>query len=233
MGGGLQPPPAQPWSMTLWTFFGVFSTLLVLSALDKVLTDHTGYGILLAPFGALMTLQFSLTQAPVSQPRNALYGQTVAISIALFVKLTLADAARTWIQIPITGALAIAAMGRLGVIHPPAGAASILFASSDKFDGVFFGLMLVGNAVAIVMATLINNLNSKKQYPVYYAFVPESWIARFVDALERDISYFRTKKLKREVDAKHERNESLRMSLFRGKEFDKSNKESAQQGLGK
>jgi len=38
--------------------------------------------------------------------------------------------------------------------------------------------MLVGNAIAICIAILINNLNDKKQYPIYYAFVGERWQAK-------------------------------------------------------
>jgi len=72
-------------------------------------------------------------------------------------------------------------MCKLGVIHPPAGAAAAIFASHDRFDGVYFGLMLVGNVIAICVAILINNLNDKKQYPIYYAFVGERWIAKTKD----------------------------------------------------
>jgi len=34
--------------------------------------------------------------------------------------------------------------------------------------------MIMGNIIAIATAILINNLNDKKQYPMYYAFIKES-----------------------------------------------------------
>ena len=44
--------------------------------------------------------------------------------------------------------------------------------------------MLLGNLIAISTAILINNLNDKKQYPMYYAFVREGTKDRIVNALE-------------------------------------------------
>lgn len=71
-GGGMTPPPPMPLRQVIWTFLGAFITLLILGGLNVVLSKETGYGILLPPFGALLTLQYGLTPAPASQPRNAI-----------------------------------------------------------------------------------------------------------------------------------------------------------------
>ena len=168
-GGRLQPPPSMKWLPTIHVFVGAFITMLILSVLSSSLKNATGYRyIILPPFGALMTLQYGLTAAPASQPRNALYGQIVSVSIALVVNTFIPST--SYSRVPLTTALAIASMCKLGVIHPPAGAAAALFASDDRFDVAFLGLFLLGNLIAISTAILINNLNDKKQYPIYYAF---------------------------------------------------------------
>ena len=65
-----------------------------------------------------MTLQYGLTPAPASQPRNALYGQVMSLSIALVVNLFMPVGL---IRVPFTTALVIATMCKMGITHPPAG----------------------------------------------------------------------------------------------------------------
>ncbi|EJK61098.1 hypothetical protein THAOC_18464 [Thalassiosira oceanica] len=224
-GGNVQPPPPMPWVQSVWVFSGAFLTLLLLSALSAAFTDSTGYSIVLGPFGALMTLQYGLTPAPASQPRNALYGQVISLSIALVVNLFMPAG---WIRVPFTTALAIAAMCKMGITHPPAGAAAAIFASSNKFDGVYFSLMLLGNLMAISTSILINNLNDKKQYPMYYAFVKEGTKDRIVNGLECVLPYFKRRKLEREQEMRDELNMSLHYTLT---EFNKQRSSRFLKGL--
>lgn len=81
----MQPPPAMPWVQAIWVFVGVFVTMLTIAAVSEAISSSHQYSIILGPFVALMTLQYGLTAAPASQPRNALYGQVISISIALIV----------------------------------------------------------------------------------------------------------------------------------------------------
>lgn len=76
--------------------------------------------------------------------------------------------------------------------------------------------MLFGNLIAIFTAILINNLNDKKQYPIYYAFVTDNWIDRVLGTFDACIPYCQRKKLSREEDldrTRHVLDKSLRMSL--------------------
>jgi len=215
-GGGLQPPPAMPWWQVWWVFLGSFTTLAILTAISRAISLKTGYAIILGPFGALMTLQYGLTPAPASQPRNAFYGQTIAISIALLVKLATATIFHEWIRIPVATALAIATMTRLGITHPPAGASAAIFASNESFDVINMALMLLGNTIAVFTATLINNLNDTKQYPVYWRLFPESWSNLTMALLEEHVPYYRNKKMEREEEVREGQRKmkaSLRMSI--------------------
>jgi CBS-domain-containing membrane protein len=47
----------------------------------------------------------------------------------------------------LSTALAVAAMAKLGVVHPPAGAAALIFASGGNFTWTNLATMLVGNVV--------------------------------------------------------------------------------------
>ena len=179
----MQPPPAMPWGQAIWVFVGVFITMLTIAAVNEAISSSHQYSIILGPFGALMTLQYGLTAAPASQPRNALYGQVISISIALIVNVVI-PATSEWVRVPVTSALAVSTMCKAGMIHPPAGAAAVIFSSSDR-SPVYFGLLLVGNVIAIFYAILINNLNDKKQYPVYYAFIGERWKSLFAKQFKR------------------------------------------------
>mmetsp|Transcript_13654 Transcript_13654/g.29713 ORF Transcript_13654/g.29713 Transcript_13654/m.29713 type:complete len:98 (-) Transcript_13654:51-344(-) len=61
-------------------------------------------------------------------------------------------------------ALAIMCMARTGTTHPPAGAAALIIAGGGYTWGDM-GIMIAGNILAIFSATVINNLNVKRQYP--------------------------------------------------------------------
>lgn len=114
-----------------------------------------------------MTLQYGLAAAPSSQPRNAILGQTFGLLVAHGIgQSTQLD---PWMKQSLATSLAIAVMAKLGVMHPPAGAAALLFSTGSR-SWPQVGMMLVGNAVAIACATLFNNLNDKRQYPTFWGF---------------------------------------------------------------
>ena len=92
-------------------------------------------------------------------------------------------------------------------------AAAAIFASSDVFDPFHALAMLLGNVLAITFAVLINNLNDKRQYPIYYAFVPDGLQERATNILEGSVPCL---KQKREARMEQERNEldmSLRLTI--------------------
>ena len=78
--------------------------------------------------------------------------------------------------------MAIAAMVKCGVTHPPAGATALIFASGGR-PWKQVGMMIVGNVVALLCATLINNLSDQRAYPTFWGFreLNDWWDARFGD----------------------------------------------------
>ncbi|CAJ1958792.1 unnamed protein product [Cylindrotheca closterium] len=170
-GANVKAPPTFGWMPSLFTFAGSFVTLAILTNLNKALVEGygSGYSIVLPPFGALMTLQYGLTAAPASQPRNAIVGQTLALIIACLIGQL--DELELWLRQSLATALAIGVMVKFGVTHPPAGAAALVF-SSGRQSWRQAGLMILGNVIAVLSATLINNWNAKRQYPTFWGFRP-------------------------------------------------------------
>eukprot|EP01082_Thalassiosira_pseudonana_P001003 g998.t1.2.5e174188 g998 g998.t1 contig10:1155753-1157611(-) len=83
-GGDASLPPAFNFTQCYWTFVGVLITHVLLSRLDLFIVNKTNgeYSLVIAPLGALTTLQYNLTAAPASQPRNAIFGQLLALATA-------------------------------------------------------------------------------------------------------------------------------------------------------
>jgi CBS-domain-containing membrane protein len=89
------------------------------------------------------------------------------MSIALGVSY--ADNMSIWMRQALATSLAVAAMAKMGVTHPPGGAAALLFATG-KFGWGNMLFVLVGNVIAILAATIINNFSDYRQYPTFWSF---------------------------------------------------------------
>jgi len=166
-GSNNEPPRPFTSMESIWSFFGSFLTLLMLLYYSDAISKRwPGYSLVGGPFGALMTLQYSLTAAPASQPRNAILGQAISVSIAIGMAHTRLEQN---VKKALATSLAIMCMARLGVTHPPAGAAALIFAGGG-YSWAHLGIMLSGNILAILSATLINDMNVKRQYPTFWGF---------------------------------------------------------------
>jgi len=164
-GGSLQIPPSATFHQSMFSFFGCLCSLLLLGSVSDAIHINSDGELFffMAPIGALMALEFGLTAAPASQPRSAFYGQVVGGAISLgfsYIPMTV------WVRQAIASSLAISMMGKLGVLHPPAGAASILLASG-QFGWKHYGLLLAATIVSLIPAVLINNCSVKRQYPTH------------------------------------------------------------------
>ena len=171
-GGGMTPPPAMPWQQSFFTLVGALITLALVTKLSHYLVDTHGgsYEIVLGPYGALVTLLFALSAAPAAQPRNAIAGQVISLTIAIAIGQYTTPFLDVWMKQTLATGLSVAAMAKVGVTHPPAGAAAMLF-SAGNHTWIHMGMMLVGNVIALASATLVNNWSDKRQYPTYWGFL--------------------------------------------------------------
>lgn len=168
------PPPAMPASECVYTFIGSVITLLLITKFSKDLNAWKKDGVIFAfplgPFGALSTLQYGLTAAPASQPRNVIFGSTICGSIALLFTYIPQEIVPLWIRTALAPSVSITMMVLLGITHPPGGALAVLFSSGDYHWGHLF-MSLIGCSISIALATILNNLSVKRQYPQYWRFV--------------------------------------------------------------
>ena len=182
---GSRAPPLKglrardAWVTYAWTWIGVFLTLLGLSGLSTLVSEASDgeYFVMLGSFGALMALQFGAPNSPLAQPRNAILGCTVASSMSILTYYlsgpAFLDVLPPAVAFAIAPATAIATTQRLNLLHPPAGAAALIFISAkEKITslGWFYLVMplLVGNVFCCIMAMLINNACKERQYPVFW-----------------------------------------------------------------
>uniref|UniRef100_A0A6U3CCM3 HPP transmembrane region domain-containing protein n=1 Tax=Entomoneis paludosa TaxID=265537 RepID=A0A6U3CCM3_9STRA len=176
--GQVAPPLNAPQSG--WTLLGSFSGLLLLSAYNEWIKNESDgdYELLMGPFGALMTLLYGLHSAPASQPRNVVLGQVVAGAVSLSFTYIPEDVMPVWIRRAVGPAFAIAAMVKLGVTHPPAGAHSVIYASGT-YNWLFYFFVVLGAMISVAPAVLINNMSNRRQYPIYWGYwteyLQQSW----------------------------------------------------------
>ena len=160
-------------------WLGVFITLLALSGTNQLVLHLSGgqLVVMIASWGALMTLLFSAPASPLVQPRNVFGGNLISASVAIaFYYLSGAeylDLVPQWLALALAPATAIGAMQFLGVSHPPAGAVSLLFITGPELiTGMQWAFLLcpllLGNVIAVLLASWINNLSSRRQYPMYW-----------------------------------------------------------------
>ena len=166
-GGMNQPPPPMSTAESLFSAVGTFLTMIIVTQLAQHMVDTYGleYRIVVGPLGALATLHYGLTAAPASQPRNALMGQLVALTIAIAISKSQLE---TWMKQSLAAASTVLVITRLGIIHPPAGASAVIFSGSSSLGWSQMGSFLLAYVVIICCSTIINNLNAKRQYPTYW-----------------------------------------------------------------
>lgn len=168
-GGGTTAPPVSGWKQSIFTTIGVLMSVLSLGAMNDHINSTWGseYSMPLAPFGALLGLQFGLTAAPTAQPKSILVGQVVSILVALgFAQITSFEE-QPWIKQSLACAVAVGCMAKIGIVNPPAAANAFVFASGTLGFGNMLGALL-GSLLAIALSICINNVSNLRQYPSYW-----------------------------------------------------------------
>lgn len=168
-----QPPPPMSNLECAWTFFGAFATILfvVFSAeAIEIWSGNSNYKIPIGPFGALVTLLYGLTAAPPSQPRNTLYGTLIAGCTGIVFSYIPSQFRN--LRISLATSVAITAMGRAGVIHPPGGALALILSASGNYGWGSLLSYLLAVIIVIIMSVLINNMNERRKYPQYWSLLP-------------------------------------------------------------
>lgn len=135
--------------------------LLVLSKLS-----HNPW--IMAPFGASCVILYAVSQSPLAQPRNVIFGHFISALVGLcFLK---------WfgvhdLSIAFSVGVAIALMMYFRCVHPPAGAnplVILLTAQTIHYEWSFLLFPVLTGAIALVIvAYVVNNFKSTQKWPSY------------------------------------------------------------------
>lgn len=120
-----------------------------------LLSAWSGYGLVVAPFGASSVLLFGHPQSPLAQPRNLILGNTIA---ALLAEVCVATLGRTPWSMGLAVGLAIAAGQRFRCLHPPAGAVALLGVLLGAQPMFALTPVLSGSLLLVLIAVIFHRL---------------------------------------------------------------------------
>ena len=123
---------------------------------------------IMAPFGASCVILYAVSQSPLAQPRNVIFGHFISALVGLcFLKWF----GTNLFSIAISVGVAIALMMYFRCVHPPAGAnplVILLTANTVQYDWIFLLFpVLTGSIALVVVAYFVNNFKSSQKWPSY------------------------------------------------------------------
>lgn len=144
---------------------GVFSN-------SEVFRKHHVHGTV-ASYGATAILCFNAHQAPLSQPRNVLFGHFLASVIGVCIQklflLSSASREHYWASGALSVGILSVMMSIFNCVHPPAGASALLPSIDDatrKMGWWFLPLQLVSSVLILSVALITGNVI--RNYPMFW-----------------------------------------------------------------
>jgi CBS-domain-containing membrane protein len=152
----VSPPPLDVILTWLGAFLGI--TAIALFAHQYELP-------VVASFGASAVLIYGVPDAPLSQPRNVIFGHTLsaAAGVATFMMFGL-----TWWSPGVGTALALVVMLLTKTTHPPGGATALFAVLTKAHPSYILTPIMAGATILVIIGLLVNNLSPNRQYPRYW-----------------------------------------------------------------
>ena len=152
----VSPPPLDVILTWLGAFLGI--TAIALFAHQYELP-------VVASFGASAVLIYGVPDAPLSQPRNVIFGHTLsaAAGVATFMMFGL-----TWWSPGVGTALALVVMLLTKTTHPPGGATALFAVLTKAHPSYILTPIMAGATILVIIGLLVNNLSPDRQYPRYW-----------------------------------------------------------------
>lgn len=152
----VSPPPLD----VILTCLG---TLLGISAITFV--AHTSQLPVVASFGASAVLIYGVPDAPLSQPRNVVFGHSLSAAAGVVTFLIFG---LTWWSPALGTALALVVMLLTKTTHPPGGATALFAVLSQAQPSYILTPILLGAIILVIIGILVNNLSPNRHYPRYW-----------------------------------------------------------------
>ncbi|HEY1107650.1 MAG TPA: HPP family protein [Opitutaceae bacterium] len=138
------------------------------SALAYAAAQGSGL-MLLGSFGASALLLFALPEAPLSQPRNVVWGHLSASVIAV---ACLALFGGQWWAMGLATGLAVGFMMLTHTVHPPAGSNAIIVFLAQPGWAPLIGSTLAGTVALVAIAVVYHRTTGRHRYPLYWHRLP-------------------------------------------------------------
>ncbi|HEY1107066.1 MAG TPA: HPP family protein [Opitutaceae bacterium] len=142
--------------------------VMAISVLAYAAAQGSGL-MLLGSFGASALLLFALPEAPLSQPRNVVWGHLSASVIAL---ACLALFGAQWWAMGLATGLAVGFMMLTHTVHPPAGSNAIIVFLAQPSWALLVGSTLAGTVALVAIAVIYHRTTRRHRYPLYWHRLP-------------------------------------------------------------
>jgi len=152
----VSPPPLD----VILTWLGAFIGITAITLLA-----HISQLPVVASFGASAVLIYGVPDAPLSQPRNVIFGHTLsaAAGVATFLMFGL-----TWWSPALGTALALVVMLLTKTTHPPGGATALFAVLTQARPSYILTPIMLGAIILVIIGLLVNNLSPNRNYPRYW-----------------------------------------------------------------
>lgn len=170
-------PQKEPYQVLQWPFtiLATIAGLCLVGGIGQYAPGVHDYHppVLIASLGASAVLEFNTIKSPLSQPRNAIIGNTLsAICGMAIAKLFMLNSDFQNIQY-VSGAIGCAlaswVMSLTNTIHPPGGATAVLASVNTTVIAMgwrYVAIVLLDSTLLICVALIFNNV--LRQYPLYW-----------------------------------------------------------------
>ena len=152
----VSPAPLDIFLSILGSFMGITAIVILSHKFDLSV---------MASFGASAVLIFGVPDAPMSQPRNVIFGHTFS-AVAGVVTVMLFGL--TWWSPALGTALALLIMLLTKTTHPPGGATALFTVMSQVHFSYIFTPVMAGAVILVIIGLLVNNLSPTRHYPRYW-----------------------------------------------------------------
>ncbi|KAI5364957.1 hypothetical protein Slin15195_G044950 [Septoria linicola] len=170
-------PQKEPWQVLQWpiTFLATVAGLCLVAGIGNYAPGITAWHppVIIASLGASAVLDFNTIKSPLAQPRNSIFGNTLAalcgVAIAKLFQHNSSFNNIQWVSGAVGCALASWAMSITNTIHPPGGATAVL--ASTQIEVIAMGwryvpIVMLDSVLMVIVALIFNNI--LRQYPMYW-----------------------------------------------------------------
>lgn len=170
-------PQKEPHQVLQWpiTFLATVAGLCLVGGIGNYAPGIVGWHppVIIASLGASAVLDFNTIKSPLAQPRNSIFGNTLAatcgVSIAKLFQLSSNFENIQWVSGAVGCATASWVMSLTNTIHPPGGATAVLASTEAAIVAMgwrFIPLVLLDSTLVVIVALIFNNI--LRQYPIYW-----------------------------------------------------------------